>query len=212
MRIDMWSDYRCPWCYVGKRRLEEALSRSGVDAEVVYHAYELNPNTHGVIDGNYADLIVRKYNLTPEAARERLDYVARMASEVGLDYNFEIARPASTFDAHRLTAWAQTLGKADALVERLLHAYFTEGANLSDTQTLVGLAAEVGLDAPAARAVLESGEYADNVRTDEDTAARMGVTGVPFFVVDGREALEGAQPAEAFEQVFSRLSAGETTK
>ena len=209
MKVEIWSDIACPWCYVGKRRFEEALGRFEHRdlVEVVWRSFELDPSATSATsaqESRYADRLARKYAMSREQAGEMLDHMTATAAGVGLDFRFERAVAANTFDAHRLLHLAADRGVQDALKERLLRAHFSEGAVLGDQEVLVRLAAEVGLDADESRAALRDTAYADAVRADEAEAAALGIRGVPFFVVDRRYGVSGAQPAEQLLAVLER--------
>jgi predicted DsbA family dithiol-disulfide isomerase len=200
LRIDVWSDIVCPWCYVGKRRLEAALAQfpQREAVEVVWRAFELDPSAPAVRDERvpYAERLARKYGTSVDQAQKMIDRMTEVAAADGLDFRFDRIRSGRTFDAHRLLHLAAERGLQDALKERLLRAYMTEGAAIGDPKTLVRLASEAGLDADEAERVLASDAYAAEVRSEEDDARDLGVTGVPFFVIGGRYAVSGAQPAE----------------
>lgn len=208
LSIDVWSDVVCPWCYVGKRRLEAALQqfehRDSVD--VRWHSFELDPSAPLVHEnpGGQAERLARKYDTTVPAAQEMLDRMTRTAAEDGIEMHFERIRGGNTFDAHRLLHFAAKHGKQDALKERLMRATFTEGEPIAFRETLVKLAAEVGLDADAARTMLLGDTYADAVRADERQAAALGIRGVPFFMIDGKYGLSGAQPADVLRAALAR--------
>jgi len=216
LRIDIWSDIACPWCYVGKRRLEAALAtfphRS--DVEVVWRAFELDPSApHAAAPAagaSYAERLARKYGKRVADAEAMIQHLVSVAAADGLEFRFDRIRPGNTFDAHRLVHLAHERGVQDAVKERLLRAYMTEGEAMSDPATLLRLAAEAGLDPDEVSAVLGSDRYAREVRADEEEAATLGIRGVPFFVI-GRYAVSGAQPAEvllrALEQAWGEVSA-----
>jgi predicted DsbA family dithiol-disulfide isomerase len=208
LRIDVWSDVICPWCYVGKRRLEATLARfEHADAvRVVWRAFELDPRMPRSIDSSvsYVDRLARKYRVPPEHASRMIDRMTDTARGDGLDFRFDIARPGNTFDAHRLLRWSLDHGVQDALKERLFRAYMTEGLAIGDSEVLVELAADVGLDADAAAGVLASDTGAREVRADEDLATEMQVTGVPFFVFDGKYSVPGAQSVTVLANVLNR--------
>jgi len=208
LRIDIWSDVACPWCYVGKRRLEGALARfeHADDVEVRWHAFELDPSTPKEVDMSvpYAERLARKYRTSPAAAQQMIDRMAGQAAEDGIEMRFDIARPGNTFDAHRIIHLAGERGLQDAMKERLLKAYMTEGELVSDHETLARLAGEVGLDAEEARSVLASDQYAQEVRDDEAKAAALGITGVPCFVLAEQFGVTGAQPVETLLRVLER--------
>ena len=215
LRVDVWSDIACPWCYVGKRRLEAALEKfPHRDAvEVVWRAYELDPAApqERTSDVPYAERIAKKYGCSMKEAESMVTRMTDVAATDGLDFHFERIRPGNTFDAHRVLHLALERGKQDAVKERLLLAYMTEGAPIGDVETLVRLAAEAGLEAEEVRATLASDAFTLEVRDDEDEARQLGISGVPFFVFAGKLAVSGAQPAElllrALAQSWKELDA-----
>jgi len=198
VRVEIWSDVVCPWCFIGKRHFEQALERFEHADEVVVHwrSFELDPSHPGAFDGDLSDALAAKYGSSREQARSMIDGMSERAAGVGLKYDLHSAVPANTFDAHRLIHFATAHGLQDATEERLFTAYMSDGADIGDRATLVRLAGEIGLDVAAAEGVLAGGEYADAVRADERLAGERGVTGVPFFVIDGAFAISGAQPPE----------------
>lgn len=208
MRVEIWSDVVCPWCYVGKRRFEAALDgfphRDQV--ELVWRSFELDPSAPAsdAVRGTYVDRLARKYGTSIEQAQDMVDNMTSVAATEGLHFRFDLARPGNTFDAHRLLHLALERGLQDALKERLDHGTFSDGLAVSDHDDLVGLAAEVGLEEAEVREVLSSDQYADGVRADEEQARAYGISAVPFFVVDARYGLAGAQPSELLLQVLNR--------
>ena len=209
VKVEIWSDVVCPWCYIGKRRFEDALSRfpHAADVQVEWRAFELDPRaTSGVAGqaGGLAPALAAKLGTSPERAQEMLDSTTATAAAEGLEYHFERAVPANTADAHQLVQLAGQRGVQDAVKERLMRAYFTEGEALGDREVRVRLGAEAGLAAEEARAVLAEGRLLEAVRADEAEAAALGARGVPFFVVDRRYGVSGAQPAEQFLAVLER--------
>lgn len=206
MKIDIWSDVVCPFCYIGKRRLEAALAEfpHRDDVEVAWHSFELDPTAEAAAAGSLPDRLARKYGMSREQAVASSENLAANAATVGLDFRWEQARPGNTFDAHRLIHLAGASGLAGAAKERLLRAYFTEGRAIGDRDTLVELATEVGLDPAAVRQVLESEDYAEAVRADEEQARAYGINGVPFFVLDEKYGISGAQPTEVFTQALTQ--------
>jgi predicted DsbA family dithiol-disulfide isomerase len=195
MRIDVWSDIACPWCYVGKRRLERALQEFPHDVDVVWHSFELDPSAPQERDPSvsHAERIAKKYGLSLDQARKNSERLTDTARGEGLAFDFDHIRSGNTFDAHRLVHLGQARGRQGAVKERLLKAYLEEGALMSDHATLVRLATEAGLDEGEATDMLASDQYADEVRTDEAQAHAFGINGVPCFVLDGRFAVSGAQ-------------------
>ncbi len=206
MRIEVWSDVVCPWCYIGKRHLEVALERfaHGGEVEVSWRSFELDPGAPSERGGSYVQHLADKYGTSRAGAQAMIDQMTAKGAQAGLDFHFERARPGNTFDAHRLLHHAAELGRQGALKERLLRAAFSEGAPVGDRATLARLAGEVGLDPVAAREVLDSDAYAEAVRDDERRARALGGDAVPFFVVDGRYGVVGAQPAEVLLQVVEK--------
>jgi len=199
VHVEIWSDIACPWCYVGKRRFEAALARfEHRDAvTVTWRSFELDPEAPRERTGGRAAHLAAKYGVSVERAREMEDTMTATAAGDGLDFRFDRARSGNTFDAHRLVHLAAEHGRQDAMKERLLRAYLTEGELVSDHATLVRLAVEVGLDADEVHAALESGAHADAVRDDERTAHALGITAVPFFVIDRALGASGAHPPDA---------------
>ena len=206
VKVEIWSDVVCPWCYIGKRRFEQALAGFAHrdEVEVVWRAFELDPSAPAERTGGYAEHLAGKYGVPLAQAQSMIDTMTATAARDGLDFSFETARPGNTIDAHRLLHLAAERGVQDAVKERLLRATFTEGEPIGDHDTLVRLVSEAGLDADEARAVLASDRYAAEVRGDQQQARAYGITGVPFFVVDGRYGVSGAQPAEALGQVLAQ--------
>jgi predicted DsbA family dithiol-disulfide isomerase len=198
MDVEIWSDINCPWCYIGKRRIEAALAQfERTDAvHIIWRSFELDPGAPAEIPGNGAAMLAEKYGVPLERARAMEQNVSEVAAADGLEYDLEHARISSSFDAHRLVHLADRHGLQDAMKERLFRARFTEGRLVSDLETLVQLASEVGLDGAEARAMLAGEDFAADVRDDEITAQQLGITGVPMFVVDRAFGMSGAQPAE----------------
>jgi predicted DsbA family dithiol-disulfide isomerase len=196
VKVEIWSDVVCPWCYVGKRRFEAALGRfaHAGEVEVVWKSFELDPDAPAVREGTSAEHLARKYGMTPEQVVASQTRLTGLAAEEGLSYRLAETRGGNTFDAHRLIHLAAEHGKQDAMKERLMLAYFTEGAAVGDRDELVRLAEEVGV--PGAREALDSDAFADAVREDEREARLFGIGGVPFFVVDRYYGIEGAQSAD----------------
>lgn len=213
MRVEIWSDVACPWCYVGKRRFEAALASFAHrdEVEVVWRSFELDPRAPAERSVDRLDHLSAKYGISRAQAEAMETRVAAVAAGEGLELRFDLLRGGNTFDAHRLLALAGEAGVAGELKERLLRAYFTEGALMADPAALARLAAEVGLPAAEVADVLGSDRYAADVRADERQAQAFGIGGAPFFVIDRTFGVSGAQPSEilagALEQAWSR-SAG----
>jgi predicted DsbA family dithiol-disulfide isomerase len=211
LSIDVVSDVVCPWCFIGKRHLEAALAGlpEAAGAKVRWHPFELNPDlpAEGVDRKGYLEA---KFG-GPARAAEIYARVREAGVRAGLDFDFDaIVRQPNTRDAHRLIAWAQSRGDAGPLVERLFRAYFQEGRYVGDRDTLAALAAEAGFDAEAARVWLESGLGADEIADAEARVRALGISGVPFFIFDGRVGLSGAQPREAMREAIAQARAAAT--
>ncbi|MEV1292003.1 DsbA family oxidoreductase [Pseudonocardia sp. NPDC049635] len=208
MKVEIWSDVVCPWCAIGKRRFETALAGFAHrdDVEVRWRSFQLDPQAPRESAGGPGPLAA-KLGVSIERAREMQEAVTATAAQDGLEFRFDLARHGNTLDAHRLLHLARELGGAalqGALKDRLLRASFTEGEPIGDPDTLVRLAASAGVPEDEARAVLDSDRYLDAVRGDQDLARRYGISGVPFFVIDDRFGISGAQPVEAFGQALDR--------
>src|SRR5690606_7623291 len=185
IKIDVWSDIACPWCYIGKRNLENGLAGAAADedapvVEVEYHSFELSPDTPVDFDGSEIDFLSQHKGLPVEQVHQMLDRVTGVAAQAGLEYRFDILKHTNTVKAHELLHFAKAHGRQHEMAERLMAAYFTEGRHVGRVDDLVALAAEAGLDADAAREALESGRHLDAVRADQAQAAAYGINGVPF--------------------------------
>ncbi|MGX7680736.1 DsbA family oxidoreductase [Jatrophihabitans sp. DSM 45814] len=212
MKVEIWSDVVCPWCYIGKRRFEQALSRfSQADQiDIEWKSFELDPSAESAGKGEKIDYVGRlaaKYGRSHTEAQQMLDSVATTAAVEGLDFNFEKAIPANTFDAHQVIQLGRVRGVQHAVEERLMKAYFTDGAAVADREVLAQLGAEAGLDPAEITASLADQRYAQAVRDDESEAAALGVSGVPFFVIDRRYGVSGAQSAELFLSALQQAMA-----
>ncbi|MBD2844208.1 DsbA family oxidoreductase [Paenibacillus sp. IB182496] len=212
MKVEVWSDFACPFCYIGKRRLEQALADSPHrdQIEVEYRSFELDPGAARDAGMNVHQMLAAKYGMPLEQAQTMNRQLSGQAAAEGLDFQFDRTILTNTFDAHRLAQYARTQGRAAELTELLLKGYFTDGLHLGDADTLLGLAKAVGLDEQEAAAVLAGDRYADEVRSDEQRAARLGIRGVPFYLLDGKLAVSGAQQAEAFRQALEQAWAEHT--
>jgi predicted DsbA family dithiol-disulfide isomerase len=209
IKIDIWSDIACPWCYIGKRHLEGGLAALGDDApevEIEYHSFELAPDTPVDFEGSEVDFLAGHKGIPVEQARMMIDRVTGVAAQAGLAYDYDALQHTKTLKAHELLHFAKEQGRQHELSERLFRAYFTEGRHVGRTDELVELAAEVGLDADAAREALESGRYGAAVQADIAQAGAYGIRGVPFFVFEGKYGVSGAQPAEVFSQVITQVA------
>ncbi len=206
MHVEIWSDIACPWCYVGKRRFEAALSafEHRDEVRVTWRSFELDPSAPPAREGDGATHLARKYGTSREQALAMHERMTATAAEDGLDFRFDLARGGNTFDAHRLVHLAEAHGMQDAIKERLMRAYLTEGELMSDHATLERLATEVGLPADEVRDMLATDRFAADVRGDEQTATSFGISAVPFFVVDRQIGAAGAQPPEVLGELLRR--------
>jgi predicted DsbA family dithiol-disulfide isomerase len=198
MHVEIWSDIACPWCYVGKRRFEAALEafEHRDEVTVTWRSFELDPAAPRERGGDRAVHLAEKYGVSVERAIEMQDHMTKVAAGDGLDFRFDIARSGNTFDAHRVLHLAAEHGLQDAMKERLMRAYLTEGELIGDPEVLERLAAEAGVPRAEAAEVLASDRFAAEVREDERAAAQLGIHAVPFFVVDRALGASGAQPPE----------------
>ena len=210
IKIDVWSDIACPWCFIGKRNLENGLAAASADddapaVEVTYHSFELSPDTPVDFEGSSTDFLATHKGISREQAQQMNDRVTGIAADAGLTYHLDDVQHTNTVKAHELLHFAKEQGRQLDLAERLMSAYFTEGRHVGREDDLVDLAVEAGLDADAARDALQSGRYLGAVRADQAQATAYGINGVPFFVIDGKYGVSGAQPAEAFTQIVRQV-------
>ncbi len=205
MQIEIWSDVICPWCYIGKRRFEQALAQVGPreDINIIWRSFELDPHAPRQHPGTLNELLSRKYGVSPQQASEMSARVSGVAQEVGLEYHLSDARPGNTFDAHRLLHFAAAQQKGDLAMDCIMHAYFSVALPVGDRAALARLAPKFGIVEDEALAMLESDAYTAEVRTDESRAAELGITGVPFFVFDGKTGISGAQPVAVFAKMLA---------
>jgi predicted DsbA family dithiol-disulfide isomerase len=206
MRVEIWSDVICPWCYIGKRQFEHALEEfeHRDQVEVVYRAFQLDPSFPKGETMDVADMLSGKFGMPREQAVEMNRQMEQRAAGAGLEYHLEGGRVGNTADAHRLVHLAAEHGVQDAFVEALYKAHFTDRRSVFDHDSLAQIAEEAGLDAGAARETLTTGKFAAEVDTDQREARDLGANGVPFFVIDRRYGISGAQPTETFTQVLDR--------
>ncbi|WP_080875430.1 DsbA family oxidoreductase [Oceanobacillus timonensis] len=207
MKVEIWSDYICPFCYIGKRRFEHALEKFSHrdNVAVQYRSYQLDPAARYMPEKNFAETFSELKGMPLEQVYTMNKQVADQAKEVGLTYHFDTMKYSNTFDAHRVAKLAATNGKEAELTERFFQAYFTDSELLSDKDTLIRLAVETGLDQEETEAVLNSGKFRNKVNEDIDLAKQLGVEGVPFFVFNEKYAVSGAQPEETFTQVLEKV-------
>jgi predicted DsbA family dithiol-disulfide isomerase len=205
----VWSDVVCPWCYVGKRRFETALASFDKETvSVVHRAFQLDPSRPPGQTRNRREMLQAKYRLSAQQVEDMDAQMERLAATEGLEYHLgPDGVTGNTRLAHELLHGARTVGLADALLERLYRAYFTEGRSVFDVDALVALGAEVGLDPAAARRALEDGTYRAAVEAEGEQARQLGATGVPFFVLDQRYGVSGAQSSDVFLDALNRAAA-----
>lgn len=207
MKIDIWSDVACPFCFIGKRNLEAALAQfpHRDEVEVTWHNFELDPNAQTDYKENQFELLAKKYGMSLEQARENTKRVAQSGEAAGIRFDFEKVIPTNTFNAHRLIQLAKQHGLQDAAEEKLFTAMFEEGLHIGRNETLQAIAAAIGLDAAATADMLNSDAYTKEVRADEAEAQSLGIRGVPFFVLDRKYAISGAQPVDVFIQTLQKV-------
>ena len=212
LSVQIWSDVQCPWCYIGKRKFEAALAELAADpeapqVEVVYRSFELAPDTPVDFEGTPVDYLSQRKGIAPEQARAMIDRVSGIAESVGLDYRYDDIHQTNTVLAHELLHFAKAHGKQLELKERLLRAYFTEGRHIGRADDLAELAAEVGLDHDEAQAALTEHTYLPDVKADMAQAVAYGIQGVPFFVIDDRYGISGAQETAHFVAALKQAAA-----
>jgi predicted DsbA family dithiol-disulfide isomerase len=213
VRIDIWSDIVCPWCYIGKRRFEQALGRfeGRASVDIIHHSFQLNPAAPRDRTTDRREMLMRKYRLSAQQVEEMDARMTQTAAAEGLDYHLTGTVSGNTFDAHQLVHFAHEHHRQDEMLERLYRAYFVDQRPIFDPSSLAVLAGEIGLDQTHAAAALSDGRYATLVDQDMETARRLGITGVPFFVIDQRLGVSGAQSPEVLLDVLRRAAAETVT-
>lgn len=206
MKIEIWSDVCCPFCYIGKRHLEQAIEQFDYadDVEIVWHSFELDPEAEVNSEQNIYEQLAHKYGQSVEWAKKANEDLKEKAAEVGIDFNPEKIIPANSFDAHRLIKLAADHGLADEAEEKLFAAYFTEGRHIAQPETLKQIGTEIGLQESEIDHLLDSDQFSENVRADEKEAQQIGVRGVPFFVFNRKYAVSGAQPVHTFTEALDK--------
>lgn len=209
MKVEIWSDVMCPFCYIGKRKFEAALAQfpDSANVELIWKSFQLDPEAKSVSGQSVYQYLAERKGISLRQSEQMHDNVVKMARDAGLDYHFEKAVIANSFDAHRLAHLAKKHGLGDAMEERLFKAYFTEGADVSDPEVLIRLGKEIGLPEEEIRSVLSSDAYATEVRQDITEAGQIGIRGVPFFVFDRKYAVSGAQQTEVFLETLEKAFA-----
>jgi predicted DsbA family dithiol-disulfide isomerase len=215
IKIDIWSDIACPWCYIGKRNLEGGIAEyredvGALDVEVEFRSFELAPDTPVDFDGNELDYLAQVKGITRQQAAEMLARVSAVAAEAGLDYDLDAVRHTRTVKAHQVLHYAARHGRQSDMTERLMRAYFVEGRHVGRDDELADLAAEIGLDRADVLRSLREEEFLTAVDADRAQARAYGIQGVPFFVLDGRYGLSGAQPPEAFAAALRQITSERT--
>jgi predicted DsbA family dithiol-disulfide isomerase len=202
VKVDVWSDVQCPWCYIGKRKFEDGAAQFGGDVEVEYHSFELAPDTPVDYEGTALEYLSERKGMPVAQVKEMLERVTGIASAVGLDFDYEHVHQTNTVKAHELIHLAKSKGRQLDMKERLLRAYFVEGHHVGRIDDLADLAAEIGLDRAEVVTALEAETFLPDVKDDVAQAVAYGIQGVPFFVIDGRYGVSGAQEPGAFAEVL----------
>jgi predicted DsbA family dithiol-disulfide isomerase len=204
MIIDVWSDIVCPWCFIGRRRLQKAIANHGANQDITvrHRAFQLQPDISSVVPT--AEHLAQKYRIDKTKVAEMQANVCSIADGEGLCYNLENTLSGNTADAHRLILWAETIGRGDDLLEALYSAYFEKSKSVFSHEDLLAIAQEIGIDRASASALLASDEYRERIQEDQALASSLGANGVPFYVVDMKFGISGAQPQELFDQIFTQ--------
>lgn len=207
MKVQIWSDFVCPFCYIGKRHLTQAIEELGIEVEIELMSYELDPHYVDQPDLDIHETLANKHGTTVQKSRESNEYSAKMAEEVGLVYNHDTMKYSNTFNAHKLFQRAKELNKGNEFAELLMHGFFTEGENLNDEKTLISFAKKVGINEKEVKDILQDDSYSLKVRQDEQWARTINAKGAPHFVINDKVSVSGAQGAtvlkEAMEYVLS---------
>lgn len=213
MRVDIWSDVVCPFCFIGKRRLEKAAKQAGIELEVFWHSYQLDPEAPARQEKSNSERLAEKYGRSIAEVEEMQRNIAAMAKEEGIEFNWEIANSGNTFNAHRIIHLAQSLGLGNEAKEAFFYSYMTQGLPIGERETVEDVAARIGINPNQVEDVLNSDEFSEFVKYDEEVAReQLKVTGVPFFVFDQRVALAGAQPVNVFQEVLAKAQANMKTE
>lgn len=205
IKVDVWSDVQCPWCYIGKRKFEAGAAEFGGEVEVEYHSFELAPDTPVDFDGTPADYLAQRKGLSHDQVGQMLDRVTGIAASVGLDYDYDSVHQTNTVKAHELLHYAKSKGRQLDMKERLLAAYFINGEHVGRIEDLADIAAEIGFDRADVVRALESNEFLPAVKADVAQAREYGIQGVPFFVIDGKYGISGAQEASTFAAALQQV-------
>jgi predicted DsbA family dithiol-disulfide isomerase len=217
MKVEIWSDVMCPFCYIGKRKFETALAQFSDkdDVQLIWKSFQLSPDMKTDPSINIHEFLAKHKGFSLQEAKDVNDHVTELAQQAGLVFNFDRSVVANSFNAHRFAHFAKQHGKQNEAEENLFNAYFTEGKNIDDYPTLIQLGADIGLNTIDLKAALENGSYAEDVKADIYEAQKVGVRGVPFFVFDRKYAVSGAQNVQTFlqtlERSFAEWRSAETT-
>lgn len=211
LKVDVWSDVACPWCYIGKRRFAEGVRRyreagGELEVDIEYRSFELSPDLPDGFNGSVVDYLSGLRGIPEAQVHQMIEQVSGLARAEGIDADFHAVQQVRTLKAHELLHLAKARGLQEPMKERLLRAYFVEGRNVADVEGLADMAVEVGLDRDEVLAALTEGSFAADVQADIDQARGYGISGVPFYVIDGRYGISGAQPAETFAQALARAA------
>ena len=208
MKIEIWSDFACPYCYIGKKRLEKALEelKKKEETEIVFKSFQLDPSGVRMELSDYSEYMAKKYNIPYDQAKAQVDGMVNSAKELGLDFRYDILIKNNMVLAHQIAKYAKTVGKDKVIVERFFKGYFEEGADLGDLQVLSTMSKEVGLDPQNFKKIIEQKLYLSEVLADQKQASDMGVRGVPFIVIDGKLSVSGAQSIEYFKLALEKAS------
>jgi predicted DsbA family dithiol-disulfide isomerase len=207
IKIDIWSDVQCPWCYIGKRKFEAGAAEFGGEIEVEYHSFELSPDTPVDYDGTPVDYLSERKGMPKPQVEQMLERVTGVAKSVGLDYDYDSVHQTNTVISHELLHFAKSKGRQLEMKERLLEAYFVKGEHVGRIPDLVDIAVELGFDRAEVTEALESHRYLPDVKADTAQAQALGINGVPFFVIDGKYGISGAQDAATFAQALAQVAA-----
>lgn len=205
IRVDVWSDIACPWCYIGKRKFETAVAESGIPVEIEYHAFELAPDLPREFEGSEQEYLrIRGYSA--EEVQPLLARIVGAAKVVGLEFDYDILRHTNMLKGHQLIRWAKSEGRQLEMVERILAAHFEEGRHVGRDEDLADLAAEIGLDREQALLALRDERYVDDVHADESDARQLGIQGVPYYVFEGSYGVSGAQDPATFADILRQMA------
>lgn len=206
IKVDIWSDVQCPWCYIGKRKFEAGVADSGLDVEVEYHSFELAPDTPVDYEGTPVEYLSERKGIPAAQAQQMIERVTGIAASVGLDYDYDHIHQTNTVVSHELLHFAKSKGRQLEMKERLLKAYFVDGEHVGRIPDLVAIAVELGFDADEVTEALESHRFLADVKADVAQAAAYGINGVPFFVIAGKYGISGAQDADTFAGALAQVA------